>query len=70
MTWQIHNVEKEAITLRTARLPHGKFKSKERIFEKGVVVGEAANVAIAFPVICQEAPGSVVENAFLILKPN
>ena len=68
MTWQIHNLEKEAMTLRAAQMPHGKFKSEQRIFEKGIVVRAAGNAAIEFPVICQEAPGSVVDNAFLILQ--
>jgi len=67
-TWRIHNLEKEAIILRAALLPHGKFRSEPRTFEKGLVAGEGASISLEFSVLCQETPGSVVENAFLILQ--
>lgn len=67
ITWRIHNLEKEAVALRAAHLPHGKFRSEQRIFEKDVIARAAAGVAITLPVTCQEAPDSVVDNAFLIL---
>jgi hypothetical protein len=68
ITWQIHNLEREGITLRAARLPHGKFKSEERIFEKGLAVPGGANATVEFSVNCQGAPGDVVDNAFLLIE--
>lgn len=68
MSWRIHNLGIEAIKLRAAQLPHGKFRSEQRTFEKGILLGGDSNTTLEFPVICQEAPGSVVNNAFLILQ--
>ena len=67
ITWRIHNLEKEALTLRGAQVPHEKFRSEQRTFDKAVDVPGDASASLEFPVICREAPGTVVDNAFLIL---
>ncbi len=58
------------MALRAAHLPHGKFRSEPWIFEEDVIAREAEDVEVTFRVVCHEAPGSVVENAFLIFRVN
>lgn len=67
IAWRIHNLGREGITLRGARLPHSKFKSEARVFENGLAVPGGANATVEFAVNCQGPPGGVVDNAFLIL---
>ena len=67
ITWRIHNLEKEPMTIRAAQLPHGQFKGEQRTFEKGLTVGARDSTFLKCSVICQGASGSVVDNVFLIL---
>jgi hypothetical protein len=65
--WDIHNLEEEAITVRSGRLPHGQFRGEERELDPAAKIYRARPVRLAFSVSCRESPGTVVENAFLIL---
>ena len=70
IAWRIRNLEKDAITVQAARLPHGRFKSEERRFANGLAIPRDMSVTLDFAVDCRESPGSVVDNAFLILEVN
>ncbi|MGH7827918.1 MAG: hypothetical protein ACREQ7_22425 [Candidatus Binatia bacterium] len=65
--WRIENLGDTSIEIVSARLPHGKFRSKDLRFSPSISVpargGAVVNAAVAF----NEAPGTIVENAFLIL---
>jgi hypothetical protein len=66
--WSITNLGDSPLEIFTARLPHGKFRSKEKAFAIPVVVAPHGNSHIEIEARCAEAPGAEVENGFLILR--
>jgi hypothetical protein len=66
--WQILNLTGELLRLIAARFPHGKFKSGEHRFQPWIEIERRGDAKIELPVWCNEAPGSEVENAFLLLE--
>jgi hypothetical protein len=67
--WSIQNLSPQALALLAARLPHGKFRSQgERAFHPPLELGTGERAQIETAVFCDEPPGSVIENAFLILS--
>ncbi len=60
------NVAAGPIGLLTVRLPHGQFKSEELKFEPAAELAPGEERDFAVLVRCDEAPGLVTENAFLI----
>ncbi len=68
--WRIQNLSEKRIELLTARLPHSQFRGEEIELAppSGILAGESASLELS--VKCRESPGSVVENAFLILRIN
>ena len=66
LAWKVKNLAADGIQLLTVSLPHGQFKSAELQFEPAVNLapGEQRNFAIL--VRCDEPPGLVTENAFVI----
>jgi hypothetical protein len=67
-TWRIQNLAQEPIQLLAAGLPHSRFRSEEQELSPApkLLPGESARLALA--VSCCEPTGTVVENAFLILR--
>ena len=67
-TWRIQNLGQEPLQLLSAGLPHSRFRSEEQeLFPAPKLLpGESARLALA--VACREPAGTVVENAFLILR--
>jgi hypothetical protein len=65
--WLIKNVTGQPIKFLAARLPHGQFRGPEKKLNPSLDVGPGASVRIGTSVLCDEPPGAVVENAFLIL---
>jgi len=49
-------------------LPHGQFKSAERRFDPPLELEEGGQVAFRALVRCDEPPGLVTENAFIIFQ--
>ncbi len=49
-----------------SRLPHGRFRSGEKQLE--AILLPRNNAQLEFQVRCDELPGTIVENAFLILQ--
>ena len=67
-TWRIQNLGREPLQLLGAGLPHSRFRSEEQELSPTpkLLAGESARLALA--VACREPAGTVVENAFLILR--
>ncbi len=68
VAWNVQNLCPEGVQILTGRLPHSKFRSEEKKFTPipRLSLGESAK--IEFMVRCSEPPGTVIENAFLILR--
>jgi hypothetical protein len=67
-TWRIKNRGQEPFQLLAVGLPHSRFRSEEQELSPApkLLPGESARLALA--VACREPAGTVVENAFLILR--
>ena len=66
--WTIANKGARAIAILSARLPHGQFKSAEQRFDPPLEISEGGQVAFRALVHCDEPPGLVTENAFIIFQ--
>jgi hypothetical protein len=68
VAWRIENRGDRPLELRAAWLPHGRFRAPERALEPPprLLPGESARLELV--AACDEAPGTVVENAFVILR--
>ena len=67
-TWHLQNLGQETLQLCSAGLPHSRFRGEEQDLSLApeLLPGERAQLTLA--VACCEPAGTVVENAFLILK--
>ena len=67
-TWRIQSLSQEPLQLLSAGLPHSRFRSEEQELSPApeLLAGESAQLTLA--VDCREPAGTVVENAFLILR--
>jgi hypothetical protein len=67
-TWRIQNLCQEPLQLLAAGLPHSRFRSEEQELSPApnLLTGQSARLALV--VACCEPTGTVVENAFLILR--
>jgi hypothetical protein len=67
-TWRVQNLTQESLQLLAAGLPHSRFRSEEQELSPApkLLPGESARLALA--VACCVPTGTVVENAFLILR--
>jgi hypothetical protein len=66
-SWRIQNLTDRSMKLVSVRLPHGQFRSQEREFNPSLEVLPGASARIETSVLCDDQPGAVIENAFLIL---
>jgi hypothetical protein len=66
-TWLLHNSGSEPLYLEDAWIPHGKFRGDSR-FPVDTEIGPGASHSLDCAVTADEAPGTSVENAFLILR--
>jgi len=67
-SWRIQNLEHQPAEVLSVWLPHDKFTSERRNFDPPLHLLGMETLALELPVACQEPPGSVVENAFVILQ--
>jgi len=67
-TWRVANIGPRPLVLQAAWLPHGRFRGERRdlVPPPRLLPGESTELEL--PVRCREAPGTVVENAFVILS--
>jgi hypothetical protein len=67
--WVVHNDGPAPVELDTAWIPHGRFRGDGRLPLSGEIAPKASG-ELKFLVTASEAPGTRVENAFLILRVN
>src|SRR5439155_3320414 len=64
--WRIRNQGAGPIRVLSAIQPHAQFRAAETALDRAIAPGQAADLALAARF--DEAPGTVVENPFLILR--
>ena len=67
VSWDIENLDSEPLQLLEAHLPHKQFLSKSRELG-GRPLGPRESYRLELDVASGEPPGSVIDNAFLILR--
>ncbi len=67
MSWRVRNVGREPMEVLSIWLPHDKFASDQTILDPPIRLMPDEDRLLEVPVACNEAPGSVVDNAFVIL---
>jgi len=68
--WLIQNRGAHRLQVLRVRLPHGQFKSDEQQFEPAIDLGRDEATEFQTLVKCDEPPGPVTENAFVIFYVN
>jgi hypothetical protein len=68
VAWHIQNLGQQPLQLLAARLPHSRFRSEERALTPTLELSPGERAQLEFPIACSELSGTVVENAFLILR--
>lgn len=66
--WEITNLGSEPLQVHGAWIPHGRFRGDRRELDPKAALPGGQSARIELPVRCAEPPGTVVENAFLILN--
>jgi hypothetical protein len=66
--WQVTNSGMDSIRMLAVRLPHGQFKSDELRFAPALNLAPGERTQFQIAVACNEPPGLVTENAFLIFQ--
>jgi hypothetical protein len=67
LAWLVHNSGNAPLRLEDAWIPHGRFRGDGHV-ALGVDVAPGAATRLELSVSSAEPPGSIVENAFLILR--
>src|SRR5215510_9311948 len=68
VTWDLQNLGQHPLQLLAGRLPHSRFRSEERELAPLPYLSPGERARLEFSVACSDPPGTVVENAFLILR--
>ncbi len=68
VSWRIVNTGDAPIRLEAAWCPHGRFRASRWALSPPPTLLAAESTTVATDVACDEAPGTVVENAFVILR--
>lgn len=67
VTWRIQNVGDDSLQFVEAHVPHGRFRGQRADLSSVAPVAAGTAREIQLAVVFMEPPGTVVENAFLIL---
>ena len=65
--WDITNLGNEALVIEDAWVPHGRFRGEGHVTLE-TAIRRGGTTRVELKINSQEAPGTVVENAFLILR--
>jgi hypothetical protein len=68
--WEVRNQGAQLLTIAAVRLPHGQFKSDEQLFMPALYLAPGKTERFQTFVRCDEPPGLVTENAFVIFTVN
>jgi hypothetical protein len=66
--WKVKNLAARPLALLAVRLPHGQFKAAEQRFDPTMDLASNEQKQFTTLVQCDEPPGLVTENAFVILQ--
>ena len=66
--WRIRNLSRQPLELVEAWAPHGRFRAAARPLGPDLKLLPGESASLELTVTCREPPGTVVENAFLILR--
>ncbi len=66
--WNIHNLGDQPLQILTAQCPHGRFRGDKIELADFPELMPGKTTHLELPVTCNEPPGTVVENAFLLLQ--
>ena len=66
IAWLLTNRGAQRLRLQAVRLPHGQFKSDKKRFEPAIDLEPGEQTQFQIVVRCEESPGDVTENAFVI----
>jgi hypothetical protein len=66
--WRMQNLGQEPLAVLSTWLPHDKFFSHQKTIDLPLRLLPGESTLLDLPVTCHEPPGSVVDNAFLILR--
>ena len=66
IAWRVENLSQHSLRLDAARFPHGQFKAGEQQFEPPLSLGNKESAVFESTIKCEEPPGAIVENAFVI----
>src|SRR5262245_8263301 len=67
LVWEIRNLSPAQLVIVAARLPHGQFRCAEWKLSPAPTIPPDHSDRLQCDVECPQDPGSVVENAFIIL---
>ena len=67
ITWLLTNRGTHRLRVHAVRLPHGQFKSAEDSFDPAIELRPNGQTQFQTFVRCDEPPGEITENAFVIL---
>ena len=65
--WRVQNVGREPMEILSVWLPHDKFASDQQVLDPPIRLMPNETGLLEVSVACNEAPDSVVDNAFVIL---
>ena len=68
VAWHIKNVGKYPLWILDVRLPHSCFRSDEQKLDPMPELSPGGSFHLELSVACSEPPGTVVENAFVLLR--
>ena len=68
VAWRMQNLGQELCAVLSTWLPHDKFASRQQTIDPPLRLVPGERTLLELPVTCYEPPGSVVDNAFLILR--
>lgn len=66
--WRGRNDGENPLLLLGVYFPHSQFKSEERRFDPPIALGPGECAEFDAKVVCREAAGAIIENAFLIVS--
>src|SRR5438045_56699 len=66
ITLRVENLSHHSLRLDAARFPHGQFKAGEQQFDSSLLLGNQEAAIFESTIKCEEPPGAIVENAFVI----
>jgi hypothetical protein len=66
--WRVTNLSDRVLEILAAWCPHGRFRAPAWELSPAPRLNSGESVTIATVVACDESPGTVVENAFVILR--